>query len=174
MNIRIEYETKTDPASAWQEVILSFKGREEETDKDIPKPLLEFLQKTFTVKKKWEIFPDSNHIILFGEGYGSNIQAAGKKYRDDVSFILFDVYIDGWWLERENVRDIANKFNIDIVPALGIMTKKEIIQRVKIGIPSLIANQSMDMEGIVARSNPMMLFRDGKPIIWKLKSKDYR
>lgn len=176
-NIRIEFVRKDEElydGATWQTPYVNFKGREENTEKDIPKPLLEYLQRMFKKEILKEIFTDTTQVILFGEGYGKNIQTIGKRYSDDVSFILFDVYIDGWWLERKNIKDIADKLGIKVVPSLGIMFKHEVIKLVKKGIPSLIAKESIDAEGIVARSHPQMLFRDKTPIMWKLKSKDYR
>jgi len=150
---------------------IEFKGRTDEAN--IPKFLLESLDRIFTTKKLLEVFPTGKEIVLYGEGYGNKIQSVGKKYREDNSFILFDVVVDGWWLERKNVEDIAKKLEIDIVPSLGIRTIPEILSLVKGTFPSAISKQVLNSEGIVARSKPLMLFRDGSPIMWKLKSKDY-
>lgn len=150
---------------------IEFKGRTDEAD--IPKFLLEALDGIFTTKKLLEVFPTGKEIVLYGEGYGNKIQSVGKKYREDNSFILFDVVVDGCWLERRNVENIAKKLEIDIVPSLGIRTIQEVISLVKGTLSSAISKQMLNSEGIVARSEPLMLFRDGSPIMWKLKSKDY-
>jgi len=40
------------------------------------------------------------------------IQKGGGNYiADGVDFVLFDVWINGIWLERENVEDIAEKLS---------------------------------------------------------------
>lgn len=55
----------------------------------IPKPLLAYLEETFTP----ELFFNAGllgEFVLFGEGYGPKIQGGGK-YRDNVSFVLFDI-----------------------------------------------------------------------------------
>ena len=153
------------------EKTIEFKGR---TDKaDIPKFLLETLNSKFNTEKLLEVFSTGKEIVLYGEGYGDKIQSVGKKYRKDNSFILFDAWVDGWWLERENVEDIARKLKINVVPSLGIRTIPEIVSLVKGTFPSAISKQPLNAEGVVARSHPLMLFRDGTPIMWKLKSKDY-
>ena len=36
------------------------------------------------------------------------------------------------------------------------------------------AGSELTIEGVVVRSYPLMLFRDGSPIMWKLKVKDYK
>ena len=162
-NIRVTY-------SSMRSII--FCGKTD--DADMPPFLAEYLNKTFFAEKMRLAFPDApiDMIILFGEGYGSKIQSGGK-YRPDCSFILFDVWIDGWWLERKNVEDIAQKLGLDIVPDLGLMTIQEAVGYVKGKAKSKIAQQELTAEGIVARSDPLMLFRNGNPIMWKLKVKDY-
>ncbi len=143
------------------------------TDKAImPSELTEYLEKKFTSEKMLKLFNDSKEVILFGEGYGGKIQH-GHKYTEKVKFILFDAYIDGWWLKRDGVEDISAYFNVRSVPDLGIMDKEEIIKYVKSKMYSQISKEELIMEGIVARSYPLMLFRDKKPIMFKLKIKDY-
>lgn len=150
-----------------------FKGR---TDRaQIPKPLLEHLEKTFTIEKMEGYFMTKAHkVILFGEGYGNNIQSVGKKYRKDNSFILFDVWIDGWWLEFNNVMQIADEIGIECVPLIGIMDSLGAMMYVQRKSKSFISKEELTAEGIVATSHPLMLFRDGTPIKWKIKVKDYK
>jgi len=119
-------------------------------------------------------------IILFGEGYGAKIQKGGGDYRADVGFILFDIWVDGWWLQRKAVVEIAEKMGIDVVPEIkigigeiNIHTIKDALTFIKSIPNSQIAEKDKVMEGIVARSDPLMLFRNGDPIMWKLKVKDY-
>ena len=39
---------------------------------------------------------------------GMKIQKGGGRYiKDEVSFILFDVKIDKWWLRRPDIEEIA-------------------------------------------------------------------
>lgn len=153
----------------WDGENVRFGGRTDNAQ--IPTFLLEYLQDKFRPELLENIIsPDT---ILFGEGYGNRIQKVGKKYKDKCSFILFDVMIGKWWLERDDVNDIAKQLGIDSVPVIGIMTKEEIVNYVKSRPKSIIAQEELTMEGIVARSNPLMLFRNGKPIIFKLKVSDY-
>jgi len=150
---------------------IEYKGRTDEAQ--IPKFLLDYLTSTFNTQQLLDVFPTGKEIILYGEGYGNKIQSVGRKYRQDNGFILFDVVVDGWWLERKNVEDIAKKLKIDVVPSLGIRTIKEIVSLVKGKFPSAVSKETLTAEGIVARSHPLMLFRDGSPIMFKLKVKDY-
>ena len=59
-------------------------------------------------------------VMLIGEGYGAKIQKGGGDYRTDNDFILFDVCINGNYQPRESVNEIANYFNIDVVPTIMI------------------------------------------------------
>lgn len=153
-----------------------FGGRTENAQ--IPCHLLEYLQehfgeanlsKAFT-RKEDDPFPS---VILYGEGYGPKIQAVGGNYRKDPGFILFDIFVNGWWLKRDDVIEIAKILGCDVVPSLGLMTEEEIIELVKSKPMSKCSIIPQMIEGVVCRSNPLMLFRGGKPIIWKLKCKEF-
>lgn len=169
-NIRIFFMQKDS-----QRLIPDIMGRTSAAQ--IPTNLFSFLQRLAT----WEnfdkalSFKEPNfEVILFGEGYGPKIQSCGGNYRKDVGFILFDVIINGWWLKREDVQDIAIKLDIPMVPDLGVMTAEEIVEFVKSKPLSKCSHTTQMMEGIVARSDPLMLFRNGKPIMWKLKCKEFK
>lgn len=150
---------------------VAFAGR---TDKaQIPARLLDYLNRTFKDNDTEELFEQKfgeADVILFGEGYGAGIQKGGL-YRDDVSFILFDVLIDGIYIKRESVEDIAKTFGIDIVPIIGYGTIANAIELVKKKPMSTIGKAKM--EGIVAR--PMVELKDrlGNRVITKIKACDF-
>lgn len=161
----------------------NFFGR---TDKaELHPNLVKYLENTFTSEKLDDVFKEfSMNITLFGEGYGPKIQKGGN-YRRDISFRLFDVYIEdghnplgGWWLEPENVLDIATKIGINIAPPLGIYSTDYSVDHVKAKFPSIVSfkedgNPEYLMEGIVARTKPLLFTRQGKRVMWKLKVKDF-
>lgn len=157
---------------------ISLRGRTDNAS--FPTFLLDYLQNTFTWEKMDEVFKESSYAILFGEGYGPKIQSGGY-YRKDASFILFDAYVSGWWLTLEGVSEVADKLGIERVPLIDVprchrivWTTEEIVQYVKMMPVSQIAQvQRNVMEGIVARSEPQMMFRKGGPIMFKLKVKDF-
>ena len=112
-------------------------------------------------------------MCLCGEGYGRKIQKGGGNYiPNDVSFILFDVEIDTWWLERKNVLDISNKLNIDIVPVVGEGTLLEAINMCKSGFKSKL--RDTPPEGLVLKPKVEMYNRKGERIITKIKLKDFK
>ena len=165
---------------------LLIRGR---TDKaSIPTFLLEELQNMFTVEKVKAILdnPIEKGLCLYGEGYGAKIQKGGGNYNKGNSYRLFDVWIDGCWLEWDSVIEIAERLGIKTVPTAGLTTIKDAISLVKRGNKELndhrlysgVARDENKIgilaEGIVARAYPTMLFRRGNPIKWKLKVKDYK
>ena len=168
MNIRV---THTDDSLFYGSLIL-FNGRTENAI--IPGPLLVHLKRVFTRKFFSTSFPGAKSITIFGEGYGPKIQKGGGLYRKNVSFVGFDIYVDGLWLKQIDVYDILSNACIPVVPCLGSGTILEIVKLVRRYPRSVIAEEKKPMEGVVARSYPLMLFRNGNPMMFKLKAKDFQ
>jgi hypothetical protein len=108
---------------------------------------------------------------LYGEGYGATIQKGGGNYRQDQSFVLFDVRCGEWWLQRADVEDVAGKLGVDIVPIIGHGTLADAVQRAKDGIVSRWGD--FPAEGIVARPVTELCTRSGHRIITKIKTRDF-
>ena len=136
----------------------------------IPAKLYEKLSLMFTEEDMERVFPDTS-VCLYGEGYGAKIQKGGGNYRQDQSFVLFDVKIDRWWLERHNVIAIAETLGIDVVPIIGNGTLFDMVEMVKKGFDSQWG--AFDAEGIVARPAVELIARNGQRIITKIKHKDF-
>lgn len=174
-NIRIELASSGNSEDG---IIMSFKGR---TDKAIiPEHLLTKLNWLFDRERLMEVLNITDetqncNITLYGEGYGAKIQKGGNYISNDVNFILFDVKIGKWWLDRESIKDIANKLGINVVPLMGYMTIPEAIEYVKKGFKSTIAeNKDYDAEGLVLKVPCGLLKRDGERLITKIKTVDFR
>lgn len=115
-------------------------------------------------------------VTLFGEGYGEKIQKGGGNYRKGVSFRLFDVMVGRWWLKQSDVEDVADKLGIDHAPVLGVgmtIEQAERLVRCPSTVGELEGGLSFPHEGIVARSDPLMLMRNGDRVMWKLKARDF-
>ncbi len=110
-------------------------------------------------------------VCLYGEGYGAKIQKGGGNYRADQDFVLFDVKVGCWWLQRADVEAIAKKIVIDIVPIIGEGTLYDAVAAVKSGITSVWGN--FQAEGIVARPKTELKTRNGNRIITKIKCRDF-
>lgn len=155
----------------WNGHKVEFAGRTDRSQ--IPKPLMDYLTNTFGSIEAEEMFEQKfgeNDVILFGEGYGPGIQKGGA-YRDDVSFILFDVQIGDTWLKRDSVEDIATAFGVDIVPIIFVGNIKKAVDFVKTKPKSAIG--TANMEGVVGRPVIEMKDRLGKRVIVKIKVCDF-
>ena len=173
-NIRIELDFYVHDDGV-REVNVNFKGRTDEAN--IPEHLYRRLEELFNNVNWLEIFDitSTTSITLYGEGYGTKIQKGGNYISSGVDFILFDVKIDKWWLQRDAVEDIANKLNIKIVPLIGYMTIPEAVEYVKKGFKSTIAeNKDYDAEGLVLKTTTGLLRRNGERLITKIKTVDFR
>lgn len=173
-NIRIELDFNVHDDGV-REVNVNFKGRTDEAT--IPAHLYRRLKELFDNVNWLEIFDitSTTSITLYGEGYGTKIQKGGNYISSGVDFILFDVKVDNWWLQRDAVEDIANKLNIKIVPLIGYMTIPEAVEYVKKGFKSTIAeNKDYDAEGLVLKTTTGLLRRNGERLITKIKTVDFR
>ena len=157
----------------WDGHKVTFGGRTERAN--IPSDLVNYLNTMFNTPEAEELFEQKfgdTNVILFGEGYGPKIQKGGL-YRDDVSFILFDVRIGDVWLKRDSVEDIAKTFGIDVVPIVGTGTIDEAVAFVKTHPKSTIGGKA-DMEGVVCRPRVELRDRLGNRIIVKIKYRDFQ
>ncbi len=160
-NVRVIFDGET----------ITFGGK---TDRaQVPTLLMDRLNEKFLPKLDIfkEIFGD-NRVCLYGEGYGAKVQSGGGKYRQDQDFVLFDVKIDEWWLQRHDVEDIAAKSGIDTVPIIGTGTLHEMVEMAKAGFKSRWGD--FTAEGVVARPAVELKSRNGERIITKVKHKDFK
>lgn len=137
----------------------------------IPATLIERLRNMFDSKGvvMKEAFPHG--VCLYGEGYGAKIQKGGGNYGPSQDFVLFDVKIGHWWLERESVEEVALKLGLRIVPIIGKGTIDDMISMAKQGFKSTWGD--FEAEGIVARPSVEMFTRNLQRIITKIKMRDF-
>ena len=157
----------------WDGHTVTFNGRTERAQ--IPTHLLNYLKATFGTSEAEQIFEEKfgeTPVILFGEGYGPKIQKGGGLYREDASFILFDVYICENYQSRETVEEIAKAFGIDIVPIIFEGTLQEGVDFVKTNPDSTMGTAKM--EGLVGRPKVELRDRCGKRVIVKIKWEDFK
>ena len=142
-------------------------------DAQIPVFLLKSVEK-LVEESDWEtvLEPSGVPITLYGEGYGAKIQKGGGNYRDDTSFVLFDMKIGDWWLKQEDMRKIGSQLGIEGAPLIKYGTLWDMVELVKKGFNSTWGD--FLAEGIVARPLIELKDRAGKRVITKLKYKDFR
>lgn len=156
----------------WKDGAVVFGGR---TDSAlIPANLISRLNERFMPierrQRLSEVFHDGG--ILYGEGYGPKIQKGGELYRKDQDFVLFDVRVGPWWLQRADVEDVARRLDLDVVPIVGDGTIKEAVEKVRGGITSTWGN--FLAEGLVLRPKTELQTRGGNRIITKIKCRDFK
>lgn len=172
----------TNMSYYWDGHILEIHGKTDAAS--IPPHLQAKMESLVTVDMMQKVFPlkyDENDneipmlVIIYGEGYGSKIQKGGGRYiSNDVNFRVFDVNIDGWWLELENVQDICQKLNLEMAVPYGQMTIDEAEDMVKKGFTSTISeDETLIAEGLVLRPVVQLFNKRGERIMVKIKYRDY-
>lgn len=138
----------------------------------LPAKLLPELDRLFPEELFEQKF-GAGEVTLYGEGYGAGIQSGGV-YRPDQSFVLFDVRIDGWWLRRLDVVDVATSLGVDVVPLVAQEPVLFAVARVKEGKMRSLWNPDRAPEGLVGVTLAGLLGRDGKRLVLKVKGKDFQ
>jgi hypothetical protein len=155
----VSFGGKTDNAQLHMDLIIALQNMFDGT------PRRKLFADTFSSKEGEE-----TQVCFYGEGYGAGIQKGGT-YRPDKSFVLFDIKIGNWWLQRKDVEEIASTFGIDIVPIVGEGTLEEGMELVRAGMKSTWGD--FTSEGIVARPKVEMKTRRGDRMITKIKHRDF-
>lgn len=139
----------------------------------IPSFLYDRLNEIFPPNKIDTCIDKTDSLVLYGEGYGAKIQKGGGNYiPDGCDFILFDVLVDGWWLKREDVVDVAVKLGIKYVPITAMGTLSGAVELAEHGFDSQIGN--CIAEGLVIKPIVELQTRAGNRIITKIKHKDFK
>lgn len=176
--------------SLYDNGVVDYGGKTDEAE--MPPELLEYLKNTFPVEKmKVALWlpnkPIPKQATIYGEAYGPGMVPGSGLYRKDISFRLFDCLIDVYWLDRNNIEDVARKLGVKCVPLLGIIdflptNVQEIEYLLERNKQNLVAieegdSKSVRSEGIVAKCEPMVFYREGEKLkrtMWKLKIKDFK
>jgi hypothetical protein len=161
MNIRVLFTGQS----------IVFAGRANRTV--LPMQLLDRLHSMFCLDKMKSVF-GKTRVCLYGEGYGPKI-GTGHKYRQDQSFVLFDIAVNQSWLDRFSVYKIAGQLDIEAIPVVATRRRLTaiypLIQAAKTG--DLKSNwPGAKMEGLVARPLAELHDNNHERIIAKLKVRD--
>jgi hypothetical protein len=157
----------------WDGIGAIFGGRTDNAQ--IPSGIINRLNQLFLTigqkEKLREKFPEGG-VCFYGEGYGAGVQKAGINYNaKDKDFVLFDIMINGLYLERDNVEDIAISLGLDVVPIMDMGTLNEAIESARKGFISTWGN--FLAEGYVLRPLTELNDRRGNRIITKIKHVDF-
>lgn len=128
---------------------------------------------TENIKAKFvELFPNKN-VVIYGECYGGKQQGMSHVYGKQLKFIVFDVKVDGMWLNVPNAEDVATKFGLEFVHYDRIDVTLENL-KAAMEAPSIQAfrngmGDNKPREGIVLRPLIEMKMNNGDRVIAKYK-----
>lgn len=148
---------------------ISFGGKTDAAQ--IPALLVKRLEAKFLPQSEALLAAFPVGACLYGEGYGAKIQKGGGNYRPDQDFVLFDVKVGKFWLQRRDIEDVAQKFGLEVVPIIGVETLHKMVERAESGFESQWG--PFVAEGIVARPEVELKSRNGERVITKIKHKDF-
>ena len=170
-NIRIEI-TPTPPTITDLPCKVRFDGRTDNAS--LPAKLVNWMTSHFLYERMLndlvEKFPEG--ATLYGEGYGAGIAKGGGNYLQQQEFILFDVRVGDWWLQRDAVDNVAETLGLRSVDVVGEFTLKEAIGIVEKGYNSAFGD--FLAEGLIAEPLVPMFNRAGERIITKIKTRDFK
>lgn len=114
--------------------------------------------------------------VLYGEGYGAGIQRGGHYIPNDNNFCLFDINIEGYWQDRESVKQIAcSLLNIKYAPLLATQTLDEWVYQIsRFKFEESILHLGARNEGVILRPTTELYGPNKNRIITKLKFKDFK
>jgi len=121
-----------------------------------------------------------SEMIIYGEAYGGKCQGMSEFYGKDLSFIAFEVFIDGTWLDVPTAQTICIFMNIPFMPYERIPCALEAIDQER-DRDSIIGklrtgNDGIIREGVVLRPIVELVHQheNSKPIRVKHKRDEFR
>ncbi len=116
-------------------------------------------------------------VVIYGESYGGKCQGMSATYGKELKFIVFDVKVDGNWLDVSNAEDVSNKLGLEFVDYVKVKTNltslnkerdKNSIQAIRNG-----CGKRKLREGIVLRPLIELTKNNGNRIISKHKGEKF-
>lgn len=109
-------------------------------------------------------------VIIYGEAIGGKIQK--NPHGVEPQFQVFDVNIDGVWLEYQNVQEISENLGLTYNDHVLFDSWDKVIDIFK-DMKKARNDYNQYFEGIVAVPENMPLTRTGERVITKIKVKDF-
>jgi len=122
-----------------------------------------------------ELFDDG--VVIYGEAYGGKQQGMSATYGKELKFVVFDVKVNGVWVNVPNAEDITKKFGLEFVSYHKIRTTMKALDRER-DLPSVQAKrngikESKLREGIVLRPLIELITNNGERVISKHKADNF-
>lgn len=172
-NNQWEFTEKVDGTNVrvlWDGEGFRFGGRTDNAQ--MPVSIIDELHRTFNKYTFAKELEEGTQVMIYGEGYGGNIQKRGPQYSTSIEFVVFDILIGQFWLEPQSVRGMCARLQLNFAPPAFRGSLRYAIDRVKGGIES--AWGGFEAEGVVGIPRIGLKARNGKRIITKIKAKDFK
>lgn len=131
----------------------------------------EFLKSKFT-----ELFDCD--VIVYGEAYGGKQQGMSHTYGKELKFVVFDVKVDGNWLDVQNAEDVATKLGLEFVYYNKVVTDLPDIDAERDRPSTQAKRNGIDedkiAEGVVLRPLMEITRNNGSRLIVKHKSDEFK
>lgn len=167
----------TNTRIIWDGHRITWKGHTDSAN--IPDFEEKYMQAMFGSPETEEVFEQvfgEKQAIVFGEFYGHKVQKAGELMNPkENGFIVFDINIGGYWLDFGNVKDVAGRLGLLVVPEAmeGTLTElKDRIAKDGTSLHETVSGNSAPLEGYVCFPSVPLYFRNGTPIKVKIKVRD--
>jgi len=91
----------------------------------------EKFEKLFNIKELEKKFKElfECDVVIYGEGYGGKCQGMSGTYGKELKFIVFDIKVDGNWLDVSNAEDVAKKLGLEFVDYVKIKTELKLLDK---------------------------------------------
>ena len=110
-------------------------------------------------------------VVIYGELFGGDVGIA--NYSSEYQFRVFDIWVDGYWLEYENIVEVANNLSFNVVPIVLKGTIEDGVNFVKNTNKSELSETGV-FEGIVGKPIGDFYDRNGERIIVKIKKAHFK
>ena len=157
----------------WDGYNLSYKGRKDNSEFSAEQD--EFLAVEIANMDLGQLIEQTfgeKEVYIFGELHGKNIQKAGPLYSDQYQFRVFDMKVNGIWINRlVKLEEIANGIlGLEVAPLILVGTIDDAIRHVKVNTKSTFSDAPL--EGLVGVPMGGLLDNQGRRIAVKVKKRD--
>ena len=112
----------------------------------------------------------TKEVVIYGEAFGGKIQ--GNPHNSEPQFKVFDIMVDGIWLQYDAVEDICLSLGLGMIPHSTI-EGWETVMEAFFSLANERQQSSKYFEGLVAVPAHMPLTRQGERVITKIKVADF-
>jgi hypothetical protein len=116
-------------------------------------------------------------VRIYGEAYGGKLQGMRNTYGPDLKFVVFEVQIDGYWLDVPTAEAFAKSFNLEFVAYDLVSTDTDTLtaERNKPSVQAARNGCGSDKkrEGIVLRPPIELTKNNGERLMAKYKNDDF-